>query len=245
MQAVLAGATELVEFEYACHSPGEQRWFVARISRLPGDDPPRLVVAHENITQRKRNEIALRASEVALKRSQAVAHIGHWTWDVRSNAVTWSDEAMRIFGLDPTKVYTDLYKVIDGVIHPDDAEWVRAQNLALLAERRRFEAEYRVVWPDGSIRHVHVLPGDTVLDEHGNFAQLSGTVQDITERKLIELEREQLLLRLQVRRSSWNKSCAAYRRACCCWTTWAACCWQTRQRKRCWRCWRPMPRISN
>ena len=197
MQALLAGATDLVEFEYPCHRPGEQRWFVARISRVPGDNPPRLVVTHENITQRKLSEIALRRSEAALKRSQAVAHIGHWTWDVRSNAVTWSDEAMRIFGLDPATVYTDLYKVINDVIHPDDADWVRAENLALVAERRRFEAEYRVVWPNGSIRYVHVMPGDTVLDEHGNFAQLSGIVQDITERKLTELEREQLLLQLK------------------------------------------------
>ena len=104
---------------------------------------------------------------------------------------------MRIFGLDPATVYTDLYKVINDVIHPDDADWVRAENLALVAERRRFEAEYRVVWPNGSIRYVHVMPGDTVLDEHGNFAQLSGIVQDITERKLTELEREQLLLQLK------------------------------------------------
>ena len=57
MQAVLGGAAELVDFEYPCHSPHEQRWFVVRISRMPGDVPPRLVIAHENITRRKLIEL--------------------------------------------------------------------------------------------------------------------------------------------------------------------------------------------
>jgi len=197
MEAVLAGKTELAEFEYACHSPGEQRWFVVRISRMPGDAPLRLVVAHENITQRKRSELAVAESEAALKRSQQVAHVGHWTWDVRTNAVTWSDEAKRIYGLDPATHYTDLQQVLDRTIHPDDAEWVRAQSRALQAEHRRLEAEYRVVWPDGSVHYVHVMPGDTTVDEHGNFVQLSGVVQDITERKLRDLEREELVHQLQ------------------------------------------------
>ncbi|MFN8467521.1 MAG: PAS domain S-box protein [Caldilineaceae bacterium] len=319
-RAVLAGESELAEFEYTCHSPGEQRWFVARISRLPQAGMPYLVVAHENITQRKLDDMALRESEAryralfednhtiivlvereggtivdanpaaaayygwsrkqmrgmnvfdfhvlppaevwaeiaqadaegrhfyrfkqrradgavrdleaysspvvlggrelryaimhdvternaaeqallrseaALKRSQAVAHVGHWTWDVRSNAVTWSDEAKRIYGLDPATHYTDLNQVIERAIHPDDAERVRAENRAVLTQHHRLEAEYRVVWQDGSIHYVHLIPGDTILDEYGNFAQLSGVVQDITERKLRELEREELLHQLQ------------------------------------------------
>ncbi|MFO1130390.1 MAG: PAS domain-containing protein [Hyphomicrobiales bacterium] len=57
MAAVLAGETDLAEFEYPCHSPSEQRWFVVRISRMPVGDPPRLVVAHENITGRKLVEL--------------------------------------------------------------------------------------------------------------------------------------------------------------------------------------------
>ena len=57
MEAVLAGKTESAEFEYACHSPREQRWFLVRISRLPRGGPPQLVVAHENITGRKRSDL--------------------------------------------------------------------------------------------------------------------------------------------------------------------------------------------
>jgi PAS domain S-box-containing protein len=196
-EAVLAGKTDLVEFEYACHSPGEQRWFVARISGIPGDAPSRLVVAHENITLRKRSEIAVRESEAALKRSQEVAHIGHWTWDTRRNTVTWSDEMKRIFGLNPEQFAGDLNQVIERSIHPDDAERVRAMNAAVIDDQRPRATEYRVVWPDGSVHHVQAIPGDSVCDEAGSILQLAGIVQDITERKLRDLEREELLHQLQ------------------------------------------------
>ena len=57
LQAALAGETELAEIEYPCHSPNEQRWFIARITRVPGDGDPIALVSHVNITQRKLAEL--------------------------------------------------------------------------------------------------------------------------------------------------------------------------------------------
>jgi len=56
VREVLAGRKERFELEYPCHSPTERRWFVARVSRLPEAGPPRAVVAHEDITDRRRRE---------------------------------------------------------------------------------------------------------------------------------------------------------------------------------------------
>jgi len=161
-----------------------------------GDRKLHYAIMHD-VTERREAEEALRQSETALKRSQAVAHIGHWTWDTRRNTVTWSEEMKRIFGLDPEQLAGDLNQVIERSIHPDDVERVRAMNAAVVDEQWPAETEYRVVWPDGSIHYVRAIPADTIRDEQENILQLSGVVQDVTERKLRELEREMLLVQLQ------------------------------------------------
>ncbi len=198
IRAVLAGETAERAVEYPCHSASERRWFIGRVTRFPGDGPPRAIISHENITARVLAEIALRDSEVALRRSQEVAHIGNWTWDTRSNTVTWSDEMKRIFGLDPATFAGDLNEVIQHTIHPDDRARVFAMNEAVIHNARPAETEYRVVWQDGTVRVVLARPGDRLCDSEGNIVQLSGIVQDITERKHSETELQQSLQRLSI-----------------------------------------------
>ncbi len=60
IRRVLAGDAPSFVLEYPCHSPGEQRWFIGRVTPFPGDGPRRVVVAHENITERKRARRAVR-----------------------------------------------------------------------------------------------------------------------------------------------------------------------------------------
>lgn len=149
-------------------------------------------IVHD-ITERRQAEAALQRSEATLQRSQAVAHVGHWMWDTSGNIVTWSDEMKRIFGLDPATFDGDLSAVIAQCVHPDDLARVVAANDAVLYAQHPAVADYRVVWPDGSIRYVRGIPGDYMQDSQGKIVQLSGVAQDITERTLIEIEREQLL----------------------------------------------------
>ena len=53
LREVLAGHRTHFQFEYPCHSPSEQRWFIVRVSRIEASDPPRYVVAHDNVTALK------------------------------------------------------------------------------------------------------------------------------------------------------------------------------------------------
>jgi PAS domain S-box-containing protein len=69
IRSVLSGRRKEFALEYPCHSPTEQRWFVGRVTRFPANDPPRVVVAHENITERKRAEDALRLRDRAIAAS--------------------------------------------------------------------------------------------------------------------------------------------------------------------------------
>jgi DNA-binding NarL/FixJ family response regulator len=63
IREVLSGGREVFELEYPCHSPAEQRWFQMRVTRFKNHAPVHVVVAHDNITERKRMEEARRESE--------------------------------------------------------------------------------------------------------------------------------------------------------------------------------------
>ncbi len=62
IRAVLAGEAEEFHLEYPCHSPQVQRWFIVRVTRFADGDARRVVIAHENITERKQGEVRLRAA---------------------------------------------------------------------------------------------------------------------------------------------------------------------------------------
>lgn len=67
LKNVLNGNKSLFTMEYACHSPSQQRWFLARVTRFPCQGPTRAVVSHENITERKLMELALEESNKQLE----------------------------------------------------------------------------------------------------------------------------------------------------------------------------------
>ena len=82
IRRVTAGELERFSAEYACHSPDEKRWFLMHVTRFDGPSAVRVVVAHENITERKKAEEALReakdAAEAASRaKSEFVANVSH------------------------------------------------------------------------------------------------------------------------------------------------------------------------
>src|SRR5262249_50939017 len=122
-------------------------------------------------------------SECKLEEAQRIAHVGHWERDVDTDAVTWSDETYRIFGLRPQERGFS-FAEFGVLIHPDDRQMV-AEAAAALRGNQRYDVEYRVVRPNGEVRLVHAQ-GALVTDDAGRPRRRFGTVQDITERKRAE-----------------------------------------------------------
>ncbi len=140
----------------------------------------------EERRRRKRAEEALRKSETSLANAQRIARVGNWEWDIVKNEVHWSDEKYRIFGVTP-ETFSPTYEAFLATVHSDDREFVKNTILETVCEGMPFSVDYRIILPNGSERIIH-SEGEVVIDNAGKAVYMSGTVQDITERKKIEDE---------------------------------------------------------
>jgi PAS domain S-box-containing protein len=126
-----------------------------------------------------------------MAQAQKLTHTGSWAWDPRTDKVLYcSEEMFRVFGLDPRESLPSRDNFRQR-IHPEDRDWVTKRFEQSLRERVDTFGEYRVVLPDGTVRHINAS-GHPVLDEDGELIEFVGTAVDVTERKRAELERRRL-----------------------------------------------------
>lgn len=138
-----------------------------------------------DITERKRIEEKLKKNEASLNKAQNIAKIGSWELDIASDTLTWSDETYRIFELDREQT-AELHKAFYEVVHPDDREMVSSLYVESVKTKLPYEVPHRIVMRDGRIKYV-LETCETQYDENGNPVLSIGTVQDITDRKQMEL----------------------------------------------------------
>ncbi len=163
---------------------GEQRWFSITDSPVIEDRGiTRQWAIQIDITERKRIEQRLQASEAELSKAQEAAHVGSYTWNIKTGEIGWSNEVRRILGY-PPDIEPSLERLMTR-IHSDDLEQVIAAGRRALEEEDKFDVEYRLVMPDGSIRIMHDQ-AEVIRDVHGQAIQMVGMTHDITEHKLIE-----------------------------------------------------------
>ncbi|MHB9029370.1 MAG: PAS domain-containing sensor histidine kinase [Candidatus Latescibacterota bacterium] len=140
-----------------------------------------IISVGNDITERRRIENTLRESEEDLNRAQEVAQTGSWRLDTRSNALRWSDEAYRIFGIPEGTPLT--YEIFLGSVHPEDREYVdRKWKAAWQGEP--YDIEHRIMVGD-TVKWVREK-AELEFDDEGLLSGGFGTVQDITERKRAE-----------------------------------------------------------
>jgi PAS domain S-box-containing protein len=164
---------------------GEYRWFLVRNAPLR-DEQGNIVKWYGvsiDIEDRKRAEEKLKQSESQLAGAQRLAHVGSWDWEIRSNAVTWSDELYRIFGLEPGKINVAGDATV--LIHPEDRDFVSSTVHGAVKSKEPYSFHYRILRPNGEERIVHSR-GHVLSDEQGEPLRVFGATQDVTERKQAE-----------------------------------------------------------
>jgi PAS domain S-box-containing protein len=134
--------------------------------------------------QRAQAENELRKSEERLALAADATHIGMFDWDLSKNEIVWTKQYEAIFGYPSTGSSMRTYRDWWDRVHPDDLPWVEERIHQAMAERTTYQAEYRIVLPDGTLRWVEGR-GFWHYDAGGRPVRMLGTVQDTTERNQV------------------------------------------------------------
>jgi PAS domain S-box-containing protein len=133
----------------------------------------------------KRTESALRHADMYLTEAQRLNQTGSFGWNVSSGDIFWTDQSFRIFGYDRTT--KPALELVIQRTHPEDRAAVRAIIERASNEGKDFDHQYRLLMPDGSVKHVHAM-AHAVKDPSGGIefvgATTDVTAARITERKL-------------------------------------------------------------
>ena len=139
-----------------------------------------------DITERKLVEMALRESGDRMARAQEIAHLGSWELDLVNNRLTWSDEAYRIFGLQPQE-FSATYEAFLEAVHPDDRAAVDAAYSGSIREGRdTYDIEHRIVRRSDDQVHIVYEKCQHFRDASGRVTRSVGMVHDITDRRQAE-----------------------------------------------------------
>jgi PAS domain S-box-containing protein len=187
-QIKATGACEVFEKEYV-RKDGSRVPVLIGAAGFGGKSGVAFVV---DLTERKGAEQRLRQSEAYLEEAQRLSQTGSWAWNPATGENTYaSEECFRVLGFDPVGPIPRFEEFFQR-IHPDDQAATRERFDKAIRDKADFEFDYRIVHPDKGVRDIHVV-GHAVLDRSGDLGEFIGTSMDVTERRQVEQELQQLV----------------------------------------------------
>ena len=181
IRAVLECRQRVFVLEYSCHAPHERCWFRMSVTAL-GTASGGAVVAHTNISELKRVEGALRASEALLEKTGRIGGVGGWSLELATQHIEWTAQTCRIHDREPGYRPT-----LDEGIHyyaPEAVPVIEAAVQHSIATGEGFDLELPFITATG--RAIWVWTVGEPEFEDGRAVRLLGTFQDITARRALE-----------------------------------------------------------
>ncbi len=196
IEAVLEGLQDHFALEYPCHSPSTQRWFLMNVIPFKGEKGG-VVIAHTDISARKKAEIQLRQAELDYRTVADYTYDWEYWRGPDGNFIYISPSCERITGY-RAEEFIDNPKLLDQIIVPEDKNIWFDHRQEAIEKPERGEIQFRIRTKKGEIRWIeHACQG--VRDGRNQFLGFRASNRDITRRKqseesLIESQKEARLL---------------------------------------------------
>jgi len=181
---------ELPYYDYECrmkHKDGHWVWVHDRgcVATHTSDGKPLMMFGtHSDITARRQTEEALRQVKDRLTMAVRAGGVGVWDYDVVNNKLVWDDQMYRLYGIAADK-FIGAYEAWTAGLHPEDRRRGDGEIQSALRGDKDFDTEFRVLWPDGTLRNIRAL-ALVQRDASGKPLHMIGTNWDITVQKRAE-----------------------------------------------------------
>ncbi len=186
-QVMESGEAKLLYDEPQATPDGSTIWL--RTSKVPlrnvNNSVMGILGVYQDITKQKNIEENLRITKERYDLATQVGQVGTWDWNPITYELAWSDETYRLMGFEPNSV-TPSYELYLGLVHADDRENLNNRVQAALNQKQPFAIDCRIVQATGQQIICHVT-GNVEFDAQDKPSRMLGTIQDITQRKGIEL----------------------------------------------------------
>jgi PAS domain S-box-containing protein len=173
------------DVEYRVVRPGGDVRIVRSRAEVTWDEsgrPRRMFGVMQDVTNLRFADREFRRSQSYLAEAQRLSHTGSFGWNVSTGEITWSAETYRIFELAPSTAPT-IALVLERT-HPDDRSAVETAIRRAGQDGSDFDVEHRLVMPDGSVKHLHVVA--RAMTDEADRREFAGAVMDVTARKRAE-----------------------------------------------------------
>ena len=169
--------------------------FDVEISNQYRPEEEKFVCFLRDITEQRKAQESLREREELLSKSQEMASLGSFVWEIPDNHLTWSRNMYTIHGVSNESYDGDLVELSNQLMHPDDLERVQEEIYQTQKAHSPWDTEFRIERPNGEERIIRFI-GEWEYDAEGEVEKCYGIYQDITERRKSEKRQENLQTQL-------------------------------------------------
>jgi PAS domain S-box-containing protein len=176
---------------------GERIWVRSvGMAVMEGGRPVRLTGAIQDVTAHVAERAALALANERLELATESGGIGVWEWDFETDEMVWDRQMLRLYGMADAPP-TDARVRWGSILHPADRDAAQRAIQNAIERHSLYEAEFRVVWPDGSTHWIKAL-GRIHQSEAGATRRMVGVNWDITRQRQLtdELAEQHEMLRV-------------------------------------------------